>query len=167
MAGIVKTFMDDTPLNGGKVVVVDGHILLATPSKTAVIDDDVLGILDAQACTSDETAILRFGKVSFINNAHTETQVTDNDIVRTAQVHLTATNQDAVARSSLSGYGDILQTGSQFTFLLRIHTQLDDTTHAEHDGRILLASLGGPGCPTPGRTFRRRTRAYARWERSY
>ena len=96
--------MDDTPLNGGKVVVIHGHILLATPTETAVVDDDILGILQAKACTFDETAVRSLGQVCLINIANAEAQVADNQIVRAAKVHLASTDQDWLAGRALSGH---------------------------------------------------------------
>ena len=138
--------MDDTPLNGSEVVVVHGHILLATPTKAAVVDDDILGILQSKACTFDETAVCSLCQVCLINIANAEAQVADNQIVRAAKVHLASTDQDALTRSRLTSNGHILQVGSQVAHFLGIGLYLDDTTHTEHNGGILLASNGQ--CPT-------------------
>ena len=75
--------MNDTPLDRSKMVVVDGHILLTTPTKATMVDDEILGILDTQACTSYKATVSGFGKVCLIDFTHTETQVTDDDIILT------------------------------------------------------------------------------------
>ena len=140
MLSVVKALVDDTPLDGSEVVVIHGHILLATPTKTAVVDNDILGILQAKACSFDEAAVSRFSQVGLIDITNTETQVTDNQIVRTSKVHLASTNQDALAWSRLTSNGHILQVGTQVAHFLSIGLYLDDTTHAEDDGGILLSS---------------------------
>ena len=145
MASVVEALMDNAPLDCREVVVVHGHILLTTPAKAAVVDDDILSILQTKACAFDETAIRRLGQVGLIYIANSETQVTDNQIVRTAKVHLTPTNQNTIARCRLACNGDILEIGTQITCFLSIGLYLDDTTHTKDDGGILLT--GNRQCP--------------------
>ena len=73
--------MYDAPLDGGEVVVVDGGILLATPSKAAVVDNDVLCVLNANGSTLNEVLLLRLGGVAL--GAQARADITDDDILRT------------------------------------------------------------------------------------
>ena len=54
VTSIVQALVDDAPLESCIVVVVHRHILLATPTKAAVVDNDVAGILDANGSALDE-----------------------------------------------------------------------------------------------------------------
>ena len=91
MAGIVETFMNDAPLDGGVMVVVHGDVFLATPAKAAVVDDDVSGILYTDGTTVNEAALLivlvGFALLTFqLLDTQTRTDVADDDILGTAQV---------------------------------------------------------------------------------
>ena len=146
MTGIVKSLVDYAPLHGGEVVVVHGDILLAAPSEAAVVDDDVLSILDADGSSLDEVFLLRLCRVA--QRSQTGADVADNNILRTAQVQLAAAEQDALARCRLTGNGDILQfrTDRTLALALGVGTDVDDATDTEHNGCILPTCLGQ--CPT-------------------
>ena len=119
--------MHDAPLHGSKMVVVNGHILFPTPSETAVVDDDGVGILDTYRATLD--------KLLVVAQSDASPQVPDDDIVRAAQVQLATPIEDALAWCRLSGDGDVVQFGTD------VALQRDDTRHPEHDGSAFSASL--------------------------
>ena len=58
MASVIEAFVNDAPLQGGIMVVVHGDVLLATPAKAAMVDDDVLSILYADGSTFDKVLLL-------------------------------------------------------------------------------------------------------------
>ena len=56
MSGVVKAFVQDTPLDSSEVIVIHRHILFGTPSETAMVDDDILSILDTNGATLNKVA---------------------------------------------------------------------------------------------------------------
>ena len=120
--------MYNRPLHGGEVIVVHRHVLLTAPSEAAVVDDDVLSVFDTDASAVDELVI--------VGLAQSSADIADNQVIAAAQIQLGTAIEDAVAGSRLSGNGDVCQLGAD------IALQLDDTTHAEHDGGVLLSGLG-------------------------
>ena len=141
VACIKESFVHNTPLDGGIVVVVDSGILLAAPAKAAVVDDDIPGVLNANGSTLDEVLLLRLSGVAL--GAQSRTDITDNDILRPTQVQLATTQQDALARSRLTCDGDVLQLGTDgvFALALGVGAYVDDATDAKHNGGILASSL--------------------------
>ena len=144
----MQTLVDDTPLHRRIVVVIHRHVLLAAPSETAVVDDDVTGVLYADGTTLDEAALLvgriRLAVLSWqFQHAQTRTDVADDDILRTTQIQLAAPQQDTLAGRRLTCYGDILQLGTYGTFVLTlgIGTDLYRATHAKHNGGILTSGV--------------------------
>ena len=127
MTGIVESLMDDTPLNGREMVIVDGHIFLSTPSETAMVDNDGIRILDTDRSTLD--------KVLVATQSDTSTKISHDNITRAAQVQFPATIQDAVPRSGLSSYSNIVQLGTDILF------KRDDATDAEHNSSILTTGF--------------------------
>ena len=79
MTCIVESLMDDTPLHRGKVVVIHGHILLTTPAKAAMVDNDVTGILNTNGATFYETLLLCAFYI--FPNTQSRTDITDDDIL--------------------------------------------------------------------------------------
>ena len=141
MTCIEESLMDNTPLEGGIVVVIHSHILLTTPAKAAMVDDDVTGILDAYGSTFDKAFFFR--AFDIFSDTQSRTDIADDDILRSAQIQLAATQQDALARCCLSCYRHILQFSTDGTLVLtlRIGTDVDDATHAKYDGGILATCL--------------------------
>ena len=148
VTGIVQSLMYDAPLHSSVVVVVHGHILLATPSEAAVVNDNLLCVLNTYGATLYKAALpvgsvrLAFLSWQFLG-AQTRAEVTYNDILRPAQVQLAATQQDALTGSRLPCYGDVLQLGTYGTLVLALGVGADvyNARDAEHDGGILPSGL--------------------------
>ena len=73
MPGIIQAFVYDTPLNGGKMIIIHGHVLFPTPSKAAMVNNDVVGIFYSQPCAGNESVRLI--------ESHATTDVTDDNIL--------------------------------------------------------------------------------------
>ena len=129
VVGVVKALVHQTPLNGGEVVVVDGHVLFGTPSETAVVDDEGVGILDADAAALAEV---------FTIHADTSAYVADDKVARSAKVKFGSPIEDACSRGGLSRDGHVFQFGADVAF------QFNGAAHPEHDGGILAALLQSP-----------------------
>ena len=123
MTSIIESFMDYAPLNGSEVVVVDRHVLFATPSETAMINDNGIGVLNTNRPT--------FDKVFVTTKSNAPSKVTHNNILRPTQVQFSTTIKDSIAWSSLSCNGYMVQLGTDILF------QRNDTTNAKYDGCML------------------------------
>ena len=82
MTRIVESFMDNTPLNSRKLVIIHRHVLLTAPSETTVVNDDVPPILNANSSTLNEVFLLCLCRITFCSQ--TRTDVTNNHVFRTA-----------------------------------------------------------------------------------
>ena len=134
MTSIIESFMDYAPLNGSEVVVVDRHVLFATPSETAMINDDGIGILNTNRPA--------FDKVLVTTKSDASSKVSHNDILRPTQVQFSTTIKDSIAWSSLSCNGHMVQLGTNILF------QRNDTTNAKYDGCMLTTCFRQ--CPAQG-----------------
>jgi len=71
VTSIAQTLMNNTPLDGCEVIVIHGDILFPTPSKTAMINDNIRGILDTNSATINKTALL-ISLIAFTSFLRTE-----------------------------------------------------------------------------------------------
>ena len=137
VTGIVKTFMHDTPLNGGKIVVVNSHIFFARPAKGTMVDDEVFGIFN-----TDGTS---FDKIVVAIQTDAETQMTYNQVFTTTEISFGTANTDAISRSRLSG-----NSGTGFSSTTQIGFERNDTRHAEYHRNRLVGILTQSPAQTSG-----------------
>ena len=131
--GVVKTFADDTPLDGGGVAIVGGEAFLHTPRHGAMVDDDALAVLHIEASHR------LVGDV-----AGTETHITNDDVV-VVDVHVVAGEADATTWCRLSEDRDVGEAETQ------LRLEIDGARSVEEDDAGTTAILVVE-CPTK-RTF--------------
>ena len=84
MSCVIKSLMDDAPLHGREMIVVYCSVLLTTPTKAAVVDDDILGILNTDGTSCDKITFLVFCRI--LLDTQTGTDITNDDILGPAEV---------------------------------------------------------------------------------
>ena len=121
--GVVKTFADDTPLDGGGVAIVGGEAFLHTPRHRAMVEDDALAVLHVEACHR------LVGDV-----AGTETYITNDDVV-VVDVHVVAGEADAATWCRLSEDRDVGEAETQ------LRLKVNGTRSVEEDDAGTAAIL--------------------------
>ena len=121
--GVVKTFADDTPLDGGGVAIVGGEAFLHTPRHRAMIEDDTLAVLHIEASHR------LVGDV-----AGTETHITNDDVV-VVDVHVVAGEADATTWGRLSEDGYVGEAETQ------LRLEVDGARSVEEDDAGTAAIL--------------------------
>ena len=127
--GVIKTFANDTPLDGGGIAIVGGEAFLHTPRHGAMIEDDALAVLHIEASHR------LVGDV-----AGTETHITNDDVV-VVDVHIVAGEADAATWCRLSEDRDVGEAETQ------LRLKIDGTRSVEEDDAGTTAILVVE-CPT-------------------
>ena len=125
VARVVESLGEDAPLHSGVVGVVHSEVLLHGPREGAVVQNNVVAVLDVE----HRHAV--FGQV-----AGAEAQVAHDAVG--GELHLVACQTDAAARCRLSGYGDV-------GLATQARRQVDGACHLEeHRARRVVARSDGP-----------------------
>ena len=98
--------MHDTILHRDKMAVVGIHILLRGPAELTVVDDIIAAVLRAKRILGNDIPVHVFA-------ADTETDVSDDEVLRAAAVDFVMRYDDTHTRSRLSGDGVVLTVDTQ------------------------------------------------------
>ena len=138
---IVQTFVHQTPLNSGKIVVVDGHVFFARPTKGAVVNNPVAGIFNTYRTAIDKLRIAIF----VLAQTHSHAHVANNNILTSSKIHLVSANANTIAGSGLSCNG---KPGGAAATQLRF--KMNDTRHAKHHSERFVGILSQSPAKTAG-----------------
>ena len=95
MIGMVQALADDAPLHGAVPVVADRQHLVNTPTKGAMIDDNIFLKIPA-GCI--------FGK--FVHISQADPEIADDDVV-SINTQRVIPDADSIARRRLAGNGEV------------------------------------------------------------
>ena len=118
MAGVIETLVHNTILHRDEMAVIGIHILLSGPTKLAVVNDIIAAILCAEGVLGNDFAI-------DVIMPNTETDISDDEVLRAATVDLVVADDDTHARCRLAGN----------RVVLAIDTQVLDQTYLSAHGK--------------------------------
>ena len=96
VTGVIQSLMDNAILHRDKMAVVGIHILLRGPSELAVVNDIMRAVLCAESVLSDDISV-------HIISSDTKTDVTDDEVFRSATIDFVMGYDNSCPWSSLSG----------------------------------------------------------------
>ena len=115
MTGVVQALMHDTILYGNEMAVVGIHVLFGGPAELTVVDDVLRAVLRTESILRDDISV-------HIIAPDTETDITDDEVLRSAAIDLVMADENTQTRRGLTGDRVVLAVDAQVfdqTYLAR------------------------------------------------